>query len=358
MTSSPSLADLLKRGAGALNKLRQEDALPRDFTGATLVRLFCANANLAGLDLTGSEWDRCELSKIDFKDADLSNAYFHGGRLDDCDFTGATLEGASFEKVRLGRCDFTGAKGLDELELSDVVMHDVVGLDEPDDEDDEDGDGPREPEVTVLRDRLPKGFRRLPLEDLLAEAGKHVQTRLGTPGKEADVAALEEALRTRFPADYRSFLMRFGSLKVVGSAEHAFGFLNVYGIGDLEAAREDYLAEFKEWGFDPDWLDQKSPHDSRRPGTLAQKRTQLRDELKLGDVHLKKFFGDLHDAMRVAYQFMVPVMCVPDEMHQSVVCVGPDTQMYSVSMKGLTVEPPGDTFTARLLHSLEQIVVA
>ena len=77
----------------------------------------------------GSEWERCDLSKVSFRDTDLSNAYFHGGRLQDCDFRGANLEGATFEKLKLLRCDFTGAQGLDELEFDEVDMDRVVGLD-------------------------------------------------------------------------------------------------------------------------------------------------------------------------------------------------------------------------------------
>jgi hypothetical protein len=359
MTTTPSLGELLKLGSAELNKLRKADKLPRDFTGATLVRLFCANANLEGLELTGSEWERCELSKIVFRDADLSNAYFHGGRLDDCDFTGANLEGASFEKVRLARCDFTNARGLDELELTDVVMHEVIGLSEDDDDDEDEDDDSGAPSVVLLRDRLPKGFRRLPLEDLLVEVAKHVKVITGEPGKEADVAALETALNTKFPADYRAFLMRFGHLKIIGNTDYGFGYLNVFGLTDLEAAHDDYLSEFKEWGFDPSLLDTKSSDESPpdAAGTLAQRRARLRDGLKLADIHVKRFFGDLHDKMRVAYQFMVPVMATPDELHQSVECVGPDTQMYTVSIKGSDVEPPSGTFTSRLLQNLENVVV-
>ncbi|RYZ42847.1 MAG: pentapeptide repeat-containing protein [Myxococcaceae bacterium] len=98
-------------------------------TGATFTQLFSANADLSGLGLVGSEWERCDLSKMNFRDADLSNAYFHGGRLQDCDFRGANLEGCTFEKLKLLRCDFTGAKGLDDLELDDVDMDRVTGLD-------------------------------------------------------------------------------------------------------------------------------------------------------------------------------------------------------------------------------------
>jgi hypothetical protein len=84
---------------------------------------------LSGLTLIGSEWEKCDLSKVSFRDADLSNSYFHGGRLQDCDFRGANIEGATFEKLKLLRCDFTGAKGLEEVEFDDCDMDRVVGLD-------------------------------------------------------------------------------------------------------------------------------------------------------------------------------------------------------------------------------------
>jgi hypothetical protein len=359
MAATPSLADLLKLGSKGLNELRKAGKLADDFTGASLVRLFCANANLEGLTLTGTEWERCELSKVAFKGADLSNAYFHGGRVDDCDFTGANLEGATFEKIRLGRCDFTGATGLDELELTDVEMNDVIGLDEAlDDDDDEADDDDGEAAIVLLRDRLPRSYGKLPLSELLAAAAKHVTIDFGTPGKESEIKALEDALGTPFPADYRAFLLRFGSLRVQGSAEYGFGRLDVHGIGDLEAARESYRAKFKECGFDPAWLDKRSPKDGSVPGGLAQRRVNLREKLKLADAHVKRFFGDLHDEMRVAYQFMIPLLVVPSELLTAADCLGPDTQMYSVSLKSWSVEPPSGTFTARLLANLENVVVA
>ncbi|HVH45557.1 MAG TPA: pentapeptide repeat-containing protein [Labilithrix sp.] len=357
MATTPSLGELLKLGSAALNKLRAEGKLPLDFTGATLTRVFCANANLSALELTGSEWERCELSKVVFRDADLSNAYFHGGRLDDCDFTGANLEGATFEKVRLGRCDFTGARGLDEVELNDVTMHDVIGLEEEDDEDEDDDD---ESDALVhLRDRLPKGFRRLPLDALLAEASKVVKVETGAKGTEADVQALETALGTKFPADYRAFLMRFGHMKIIGNTDYTFGYLDVFGLPDLEKARQAYLAEFAKYGFDPKWLDARSTDElpAKPTGSIAQRRVALRDALKLADVHMKRFFGDPHDQMRIAYQFMIPVMATPDELHTSVDCVGPDTQMYTVAIKDRAIEAPSGTFTSRLLEHLENVVV-
>ena len=100
-----------------------------DHTGATFENLFSANTDLSGLVLVGTEWDRCDLSKVSFRDTDLSNAYFHGGRLQDCDFRGANLDGATFERLKLLRCDFSGAQGLESLELDDVDMDRVHGLD-------------------------------------------------------------------------------------------------------------------------------------------------------------------------------------------------------------------------------------
>ncbi|GEN06260.1 Pentapeptide repeat-containing protein [Myxococcus fulvus] len=129
MPKAPSIEKLLQNGSAEWNRLRKGGQVPTEHTGATFTQLFSANADLSGLGLVGSEWERCDLSKINFRDSDLSNAYFHGGRLQDCDFRGANLEGATFEKLKLLRCDFTGAKGLDDLEMDDVDMDRVVGLD-------------------------------------------------------------------------------------------------------------------------------------------------------------------------------------------------------------------------------------
>ena len=129
MAKVPSIETLLKNGSAEWNRLRKAGQVPTSHTGATFENLFSANADLSGLDLVGSEWDRCDLSKVSFRDTDLSNAYFHGGRLQDCDFRGANLDGATFEKLKLLRCDFTGAKGLEALELEDVDLARVQGLD-------------------------------------------------------------------------------------------------------------------------------------------------------------------------------------------------------------------------------------
>src|SRR5688572_11587736 len=129
MPKALTIEELLKGGSTQWNKMRKLGNVATDHTGATFAQLFSANADLSGLGLVGTEWDRCDLSKVNFRDTDLSNAYFHGGRLQDCDFRGANLEGATFEKLKLLRCDFTGAKGLDDLEMEDVDMDRVVGLD-------------------------------------------------------------------------------------------------------------------------------------------------------------------------------------------------------------------------------------
>lgn len=125
----PSIEKLLQSGSAEWNRLRKAGQVPTDHTGATFTQLFSANADLSGLGLVGTEWERCDLSKVNFRDTDLSNAYFHGGRMQDCDFRGANLEGATFEKLKLLRCDFTGAKGLEEVDFEDVDMDRVVGLD-------------------------------------------------------------------------------------------------------------------------------------------------------------------------------------------------------------------------------------
>ncbi len=129
MPKGHSIEELLKGGSAEWNKLRKAGRVSTDHTGATFQHLFSANTDLSGLALIGTEWERCDLSKVSFRDTDLSNAYFHGGRLQDCDFRGANLDGATFEKLKLLRCDFTGAKGLEGLELDDVDMDRVVGLD-------------------------------------------------------------------------------------------------------------------------------------------------------------------------------------------------------------------------------------
>ena len=128
MARPPSIEDLLRAGSKQWNQLRKDGKVSLDHTGATFPQLFSANADLSALTLVGSEWEKCDLSKVSFRDADLSNSYFHGGRLQDCDFRGANLEGATFEKLKLLRCDFTGAKGLEGFELDDVDMDRVVGL--------------------------------------------------------------------------------------------------------------------------------------------------------------------------------------------------------------------------------------
>ena len=128
MAKAHTIESLLKGGSTEWNKLRKAGKVPVDHTGATFENLFSANTDLSGLQLIGSEWEKCDLSKVSFRDTDLSNAYFHGGRLQDCDFRGANLDGATFERLKLLRCDFTGAQGLEALELDEVDMDRVVGL--------------------------------------------------------------------------------------------------------------------------------------------------------------------------------------------------------------------------------------
>jgi hypothetical protein len=128
MSKVPSIENLLKGGSAEWNRLRKLGKVSTEHTGATFSQLFSANADLSGLDLVGSEWEKCDLSKMNFRETDLSNAYFHGGRLQDCDFRGANLEGATFERMKVLRCDFSGARGLDSLELDEVDLDRVVGL--------------------------------------------------------------------------------------------------------------------------------------------------------------------------------------------------------------------------------------
>lgn len=129
MAKQLSIEELLKSGSKQWNQLRKDGKVSLDHTGATFPQLFSANADLSGVTLIGSEWEKCDLSKVSFRDADLTNSYFHGGRLQDCDFRGANVEGATFERLKLLRCDFTGAKGLEDVEFDDCDMDRVVGLD-------------------------------------------------------------------------------------------------------------------------------------------------------------------------------------------------------------------------------------
>lgn len=128
MPKGQTIETLLKGGSTAWNKLRQAGKVAHDHTGATFAQLFSANADLSGLGLIGSEWEKCDLSRVSFREADLSNAYFHGGRLQDCDFRGSNLEGATFENLKLVRCDFSGAQGLEDVEFDEVDMDRVTGL--------------------------------------------------------------------------------------------------------------------------------------------------------------------------------------------------------------------------------------
>src|SRR4029078_2679603 len=122
MPKTLRIEELLKNGSTEWNRAPKSGTVSTDPTGATFETLFSANTDLSGLVLVGSEWDRCDLSKVSFRDTDLSNAYFHGGRLPDCDFRGANRDGATFERLKLLRCDFSGAQGLEALELDDVDM--------------------------------------------------------------------------------------------------------------------------------------------------------------------------------------------------------------------------------------------
>jgi Pentapeptide repeats (8 copies) len=352
MSKATSLDALLKRGSSEFAKLRESGALPTDFTGATLVRLFCANANLSGLDLTGTEWEKCELSKVDFRNADLSNAYFHGGKLEDCDFTGANVDGATFEKIKLTRCDFTEVLGRDELQQSDVIARDVIGLDDDDDALEEDDDG-----FIHLRELLPKGFRRMALSDLLDAASKHVTVKRGDGAPDDEVQALEARLFAKFPADYRAFLKTFGTLRVASDIEHEQGALEVYGMDTLEPAHKQFRAALALPNLGPKWLEEKTGDAITGPGTLAQRKTKMRNALQLGDVHMKRFLGDRHDAMRIVHQYMVPIMAAPGELATMAECIGPDAQMYTVSAEKRQIEAPSRTFGDRFLENLENLVV-
>ncbi len=124
-----TIEDLLKDGSKTWNTMRKEGKVGLDHTGATFAQLFSANADLSGLMLIGAEFEKCDLSKVNFRDTDLSNAYFHGGRVQECDFRGVNLEGCVFERMKLLRCDFTGATNIEACEFDDCDMDRVTGLD-------------------------------------------------------------------------------------------------------------------------------------------------------------------------------------------------------------------------------------
>lgn len=136
MAKPPTLDVLLKTGSASWNALRKSGKAPLDHTGATLTQIFCADADLSGLSLVGTEWDRCELNGIDFRNSDLTNAYFHHCRIRDCQFEGCNVEGASFEKLKMVRCSFVGATNVDSVELEDADLDDVEGLEEIEDDED------------------------------------------------------------------------------------------------------------------------------------------------------------------------------------------------------------------------------
>lgn len=165
MPKSISIETLLKNGSAEWNKLRQQGKVGQDHTGATFTQLYSANADLSGLQLVGTEWEKCDLSKLNFKEADLSNAYFHGGRLSECDFRGANLEGANFENMKLWKCDFTGAQGLDDVDFEDVDLDRCQGLEE-----DESPPKPPAPQVGVTS--FTKEQRTAQLSEQLAEASE------------------------------------------------------------------------------------------------------------------------------------------------------------------------------------------
>src|SRR4051812_41568390 len=77
MAKVPTIETLLKNGSTEWNKLRKAGKVASDHTGATFAQLFSANADLSGFALIGTEWEKCDLSKINFRESDLSNAYFH-----------------------------------------------------------------------------------------------------------------------------------------------------------------------------------------------------------------------------------------------------------------------------------------
>ncbi|HZN91310.1 MAG TPA: pentapeptide repeat-containing protein, partial [Myxococcales bacterium] len=70
MPKATTIESLLKGGSTEWNKLRKAGKVPLDHTGATFENLFSANTDLSGLQLIGSEWEKCDLSKVSFRDTD------------------------------------------------------------------------------------------------------------------------------------------------------------------------------------------------------------------------------------------------------------------------------------------------
>jgi hypothetical protein len=107
----------------------------------------------------------------------------------------------------------------------------------------------------------------------------------------------------------------------------------------------------------PKWLEEKTGDAITGPGTLAQRKTKMRNALQLGDGHMKRFYGDRHDSMRIVYQYMIPIMAAPDGLISMAECVGPDAQMYTVSVEKRQIEAPSRTFGDRFLENLENLVI-
>jgi hypothetical protein len=342
------LESLLKRGSAEFNKLRKAGQIPREHTGATITQVDGARLDLSGLALVGTEWDDCELEQATFAGADLSNAYFHGGALRDCDFQGANLSGATFEEVKLSRCDFTGAQGLEELELEKVDLHECRGLEEHE----ADADVP---------EGFPASYRRLPLEELVAIAAKLTRVKTGRGATDAEIRGLETELGVPFPGDYRAFLQRFGQLRVGDER----GFL-VFGLDDLVRARARFREFFEEWHRVPEgWLEKPvvrpalpkieffKPLPGQVEPTLEEKRRRLRDELGLEDAEVTPFFDDVHDRLRIAYRFMVPIIAPAEEFHRYAECLAPNGRWYQASVKEADITPSREGFTGLFLRYID-----
>ncbi len=120
----------LRQGVAEWNAWRSEGAEPQpvlqdgDFAGLSLEQV-----NFAGMTLIG----------CDFQGATLSGADFRGATLRDCRFDGARLEGARFDGAQGEKLVFLGAdltqshlgfRTLEEVDLSNAIVHQVVGWEE------------------------------------------------------------------------------------------------------------------------------------------------------------------------------------------------------------------------------------
>lgn len=106
---------------------------PPSVAGATFEKLRLLDFDFSGVDLSNTEWNACNLERIQFGDANLEGAFFERGQLTECTFAGADLSGACFEAVIFARTELRAiiADGLEieNCQLTDCALRELV-LDE------------------------------------------------------------------------------------------------------------------------------------------------------------------------------------------------------------------------------------